>query len=37
MPRPQIQNDPEGGIPSGSLELTWEVGKLVGQKIGVLD
>src|SRR6266513_1036465 len=21
MPRPQIQNDPEGGIPSGSLEV----------------
>ncbi len=29
----QIQSDPEGGIPSGSLEVTWKVEDLVGQKI----
>ena len=27
---PQIQSDPEGGIPSGSLEVTWKVEDLVG-------
>ena len=26
---PQTQSDPEGGIPSGSLEVTWEVGRSV--------
>jgi hypothetical protein len=29
----QKQSDPEGGIPSGSLEVTWEVEVVVGQKL----
>src|SRR5712691_8621194 len=37
MSRPQIQNDPEGGIPSGSLEVLWKVRRSVGHKIGVAD
>ena len=27
---PQTQSDPEGGIPSGSLEVTWKLEDLVG-------
>jgi hypothetical protein len=29
FPVPRKQSDPEGGIPSGSLEVTWEVLELI--------
>jgi hypothetical protein len=29
----QTQSDPEGGIPSGSLEVTWEETKNLGQRV----
>ena len=30
------QNDPEGGIPSGSMEVVWEVNGLVSQQPEIL-
>ena len=36
IPRPQIQNDPEGGIPSGSLEVTWRLEDWAARRLALV-